>query len=37
MGRTLSNIDPALRKCWHPVARPAEVTELVRVAEGSAP
>jgi phenylpropionate dioxygenase-like ring-hydroxylating dioxygenase large terminal subunit len=22
----LSNIDPALRRCWHPVARPAEVT-----------
>ena len=27
MGRTLSNIDPVLRRCWHPVARPAEVTE----------
>jgi phenylpropionate dioxygenase-like ring-hydroxylating dioxygenase large terminal subunit len=22
----LSNIDPALRRCWHPVARPDEVT-----------
>jgi phenylpropionate dioxygenase-like ring-hydroxylating dioxygenase large terminal subunit len=22
----LSNIDPVLRRCWHPVARPAEVT-----------
>jgi phenylpropionate dioxygenase-like ring-hydroxylating dioxygenase large terminal subunit len=30
MGRTLSNIDPALRKCWHPIARPAEVTEQPR-------
>jgi phenylpropionate dioxygenase-like ring-hydroxylating dioxygenase large terminal subunit len=27
MSRPLSNIDPALRRCWHPVARPAEVTE----------
>jgi len=27
MGRTLSNVDPVLRRCWHPVARPAEVTE----------
>jgi phenylpropionate dioxygenase-like ring-hydroxylating dioxygenase large terminal subunit len=27
MSRTLSNVDPALRRCWHPVARPAEVTE----------
>jgi phenylpropionate dioxygenase-like ring-hydroxylating dioxygenase large terminal subunit len=26
MSDTLSNIDPALRHCWHPVARPAEVT-----------
>jgi phenylpropionate dioxygenase-like ring-hydroxylating dioxygenase large terminal subunit len=26
MSHTLSNIDPALRRCWHPVARPAEVT-----------
>jgi len=27
MGRMLSNVDPALRSCWHPVARPSEVTE----------
>lgn len=27
MNDALSNIDPALRRCWHPVARPAEVTE----------
>jgi phenylpropionate dioxygenase-like ring-hydroxylating dioxygenase large terminal subunit len=27
MGRLLSNVDPVLRRCWHPVARPAEVTE----------
>jgi vanillate O-demethylase monooxygenase subunit len=27
MGHLLSNVDPALRKCWHPVARPSEVTE----------
>jgi phenylpropionate dioxygenase-like ring-hydroxylating dioxygenase large terminal subunit len=27
MGRTLSNVDPALRRCWHPIARPAEVTD----------
>ena len=27
MERVLSNDDPALRRCWHPVARPAEVTE----------
>ncbi|HEX3796423.1 MAG TPA: aromatic ring-hydroxylating dioxygenase subunit alpha [Acidimicrobiales bacterium] len=27
MSRLLSNVDPALRKCWHPIARPAEVTE----------
>jgi vanillate O-demethylase monooxygenase subunit len=27
MARPLSNVDPALRRCWHPVARPAEVTE----------
>jgi vanillate O-demethylase monooxygenase subunit len=27
MSRTLSNTDPVLRHCWHPVARPAEVTE----------
>ena len=27
MSRPLSNTDPALRRCWHPVARPAEVTE----------
>ena len=26
MERVLSNIDPALRRCWHPVARPGEVT-----------
>ncbi len=25
-GRVLSNTDPALRRCWHPVARSAEVT-----------
>lgn len=24
-GRVLSNVDPALRRCWHPVARSAEV------------
>ncbi|HVT42456.1 MAG TPA: aromatic ring-hydroxylating dioxygenase subunit alpha [Acidimicrobiales bacterium] len=27
MGRELSNTDPALRHCWHPVARPDEVHE----------
>ena len=27
MSRALSNVDPVLRRCWHPVARPAEVTE----------
>lgn len=27
MARVLSNVDPALRRCWHPVARPAEVTD----------
>jgi phenylpropionate dioxygenase-like ring-hydroxylating dioxygenase large terminal subunit len=27
MGPSLSNTDPALRRCWHPVARPAEVSE----------
>jgi vanillate O-demethylase monooxygenase subunit len=27
MSRLLSNIDPALRRCWHPVARPAEISE----------
>jgi phenylpropionate dioxygenase-like ring-hydroxylating dioxygenase large terminal subunit len=27
MGHLLSNVDPALRRCWHPVARPSEVTE----------
>jgi phenylpropionate dioxygenase-like ring-hydroxylating dioxygenase large terminal subunit len=27
MSRTLSNVDPVLRRCWHPVARPAEITE----------
>jgi phenylpropionate dioxygenase-like ring-hydroxylating dioxygenase large terminal subunit len=27
MSSELSNIHPALRRCWHPVARPAEVTE----------
>jgi phenylpropionate dioxygenase-like ring-hydroxylating dioxygenase large terminal subunit len=26
MTDALSNIDPALRRCWHPIARPAEVT-----------
>jgi vanillate O-demethylase monooxygenase subunit len=30
LSRTLSNVDPALRRCWHPVARPAEVTEQPR-------
>ncbi|HEY1827717.1 MAG TPA: aromatic ring-hydroxylating dioxygenase subunit alpha [Acidimicrobiales bacterium] len=30
MARPLSNVDPALRRCWHPVARPAEVTEQPR-------
>jgi vanillate O-demethylase monooxygenase subunit len=25
--RPLSNTDPALRRCWHPVARPADVGE----------
>ena len=30
MSRTLSNVDPALRRCWHPVARPAEITEQPR-------
>jgi phenylpropionate dioxygenase-like ring-hydroxylating dioxygenase large terminal subunit len=30
MERLLSNVDPALRHCWHPVARPAEVTEQPR-------
>ncbi len=30
MGRTLSNVDPALRRCWHPIARPAEITEQPR-------
>ena len=30
MSRTLSNTDPALRRCWHPVARPGEVTEQPR-------
>jgi phenylpropionate dioxygenase-like ring-hydroxylating dioxygenase large terminal subunit len=27
MARVLSNVDPALRHCWHPVARPDEVGE----------
>lgn len=27
IGRVLSNIDPVLQRCWHPVARPSEVTE----------
>ncbi|MGP0032388.1 MAG: Rieske 2Fe-2S domain-containing protein [Acidimicrobiales bacterium] len=27
MVRALANTDAALRRCWHPVARPAEVTE----------
>ena len=26
MSHTLSNTDPSLRRCWHPVARPSEVT-----------
>jgi phenylpropionate dioxygenase-like ring-hydroxylating dioxygenase large terminal subunit len=30
VGHLLSNIDPALRRCWHPIARPAEVTEQPR-------
>jgi vanillate O-demethylase monooxygenase subunit len=30
MVRPLSNVDPALRRCWHPVARPAEITEQPR-------
>jgi phenylpropionate dioxygenase-like ring-hydroxylating dioxygenase large terminal subunit len=30
MGRALSNVDPVLRRCWHPVARPEEVTEQPR-------
>ena len=30
MPRPLSNVDPALRRCWHPVARPAEVTDQPR-------
>ena len=30
MVRPLSNVDPALRRCWHPVARPSEVTEQPR-------
>jgi vanillate O-demethylase monooxygenase subunit len=30
MGHVLSNVDVALRRCWHPVARPAEVTEQPR-------
>jgi len=28
--RPLSNVDPVLRRCWHPVARPAEVTDQPR-------
>jgi phenylpropionate dioxygenase-like ring-hydroxylating dioxygenase large terminal subunit len=27
VGRLLSNTDPVLRRCWHPVARTEEVTE----------
>jgi phenylpropionate dioxygenase-like ring-hydroxylating dioxygenase large terminal subunit len=27
MSRPLSNTDRALRQCWHPIARPAEITE----------
>ena len=27
MARALTNTDPALRRCWHPVARTADVTE----------
>jgi phenylpropionate dioxygenase-like ring-hydroxylating dioxygenase large terminal subunit len=30
VGHLLSNVDPALRRCWHPVARPAEVTDQPR-------
>jgi phenylpropionate dioxygenase-like ring-hydroxylating dioxygenase large terminal subunit len=30
MSRMLSNVDRALRRCWHPVARPSEVTEQPR-------
>jgi vanillate O-demethylase monooxygenase subunit len=30
MGRTLSNVDPVLRRCWHPVARPDEITDQPR-------
>jgi len=30
MVRPLSNVDPSLRRCWHPVARPSEVTEQPR-------
>jgi vanillate O-demethylase monooxygenase subunit len=30
MARPLSNVDPALLRCWHPVARPSEVTEQPR-------
>lgn len=32
ISRTLSNVDPALRHCWHPVTRCAEVTETPRRA-----
>jgi len=27
MTRPLSNVDPVLRRCWHPIARPDEVIE----------
>ncbi len=27
MARALTNTDPALRRCWHPVARSEEVSE----------
>ncbi len=27
VARALTNTDPALRQCWHPVARSGEVTE----------
>ena len=27
MARALTNTDPALRRCWHPVARSGDVTE----------
>jgi phenylpropionate dioxygenase-like ring-hydroxylating dioxygenase large terminal subunit len=27
VGRELSTTDPALRRCWHPVPRPADVAD----------